>query len=49
MLREQARFSSVARLALLLLAGLLSAYRTPLRLMPTPVKLSTGEIDPVAH
>jgi esterase/lipase superfamily enzyme len=36
-------------LSALLLTGLLAGCQVPLRLMPTPVKFSTGEIDPFAH
>jgi esterase/lipase superfamily enzyme len=36
-------------LASLLLLGLLTGCQTPLRLMPTPVKFSSGEIDPFRH
>lgn len=46
---HQHPFTVLTRIALLLLAGLLAGCQTPLRLMPTPVKFSTGEIDPFAH
>ncbi len=36
-------------LSALLVAGLLAGCQVPLRLMPTPVKFTTGEIDPFAH